>query len=66
MGQPREKDFEKASKLLRSNVLDYKEAVICIKIMKAFLHNEMIPCHLLNRFRHIINRCTFTGHLESG
>lgn len=65
MGQPMEKDFERASKLLHSNVLDYGEAVVCIRMMKAFLRDEMIPCFELNRFRHIINRYTMTGQLES-
>jgi len=65
MGKPAEKDFERASKLLHSNALGYEEAVVCIRIMKAFLSDERIPCRQLNRFRHITNRYTITGQLES-
>jgi len=64
MGQATEKDFERASRMLRSNVLDYREAVDCLRIMKAFLHEDMIPCRQLNQFRHIINRHAMTGQLE--
>lgn len=66
MGQPTEKDFERASKLLHTNVLEYSEAVVCIRMMKAFLRDEKIPCRQLNRFRHITNRYTMTGQLKSG
>lgn len=55
MAKPAEKDFERAAEMLRSNDLDYRDAVVCICIMKAFMRDEDIPHYKLSRFRHMRN-----------
>ena len=51
MGKPTERDYKVAVRMIHSSSLDYKTALICLQIMKAYVGDRKIPLGEINQFR---------------